>query len=205
MRRNRVADRAAQLYGAAIALFAEHGYREVGVDDIVASCGVSRGTFYGYFRNKRDLLDAILASTIDDLVSAVAGPDDWSVLADAGAYEARFRAMVRRVLQHFADNAPLLSFVILTAPGVDSDAFTFLLAGYERVGCAVEAVLTEAARRGWMHDASAAGLTCTGQMVISCIAAAALPLLLDTGDPLDLDEVARLCADYLIGGLPAVL
>ena len=44
------------LLDAAAALFAERGYHEVGVPDIVRAAGVSQGTFYQYFSHRRDVL-----------------------------------------------------------------------------------------------------------------------------------------------------
>jgi AcrR family transcriptional regulator len=47
------------LLDAAAALFAERGYHEVGVPDIVRAAGVSQGTFYQYFGHRRDVLVAL--------------------------------------------------------------------------------------------------------------------------------------------------
>ena len=60
-------ERTAQLYAAAIDLFIERGYRDVDVTDITARCGVSHGTFYNYFRSKRDVLESIQARTLQEL------------------------------------------------------------------------------------------------------------------------------------------
>lgn len=185
-------------------LFAEHGYREIGIDDIVARCGVSRATFYGYFRNKRDLLDVILRTTEGNLVSAVAGDEDWSALADREAYVVGFHAMVRRVTQYFADNARLLSFVILTAPGVDAEAFDALWAAYRRLGAQAEAILAVATSRGWAKIGDGVHPEWAGLMVVSCIAASVLPLLLNSGEQVDVAAASRFCGDYLLGGIPAV-
>src|SRR5687767_8928892 len=46
-------------------VFAEHGYHETKIDDIVARAEVARGTFYLYFQDKRaifeELVDALFA------------------------------------------------------------------------------------------------------------------------------------------------
>jgi AcrR family transcriptional regulator len=47
------------LLDAAAALFAERGYHETGVPDIVRAAGVSQGTFYQYFSHRRDVLMAL--------------------------------------------------------------------------------------------------------------------------------------------------
>jgi AcrR family transcriptional regulator len=47
------------LLDAATRLFAERGYHETGVPDIVKAAGVSQGTFYQYFSHRRDVLMAL--------------------------------------------------------------------------------------------------------------------------------------------------
>lgn len=42
-------------------LFSRYGYRDVSVEDIVRSCGLSVGTFYKYFRSKETFYDQILS------------------------------------------------------------------------------------------------------------------------------------------------
>src|SRR5215831_13698635 len=46
------------LMDAAETLFAERGYHETSVSDIVRAAGVSQGTFYQYFGHRRDVLMA---------------------------------------------------------------------------------------------------------------------------------------------------
>lgn len=44
-----------RIYFSAMRLFAEHGYDNVSVDDIVREANSSKGTFYNYFRSKDEL------------------------------------------------------------------------------------------------------------------------------------------------------
>ena len=65
--------RRAQLLDAAKRVFARRGYPAANIADICKEARVARGTIYQYFRNKRDVLIALL----DDIAARVAG-----VLAD---------------------------------------------------------------------------------------------------------------------------
>lgn len=47
------------LLDAALAMFAEKGYHETSVADIVQAAGVGHSTFYEYFRSRRDILVAL--------------------------------------------------------------------------------------------------------------------------------------------------
>ncbi len=60
--------RRAQLLDAAKRVFARRGYPRTNIADICKEAGVARGTIYQYFRNKRDVLIALL----DDVAARAA-------------------------------------------------------------------------------------------------------------------------------------
>jgi AcrR family transcriptional regulator len=53
------------LLDTAARLFAEHGYHEISVPDIVQAAGVGHGTFYEYFGSRRDILLALTKPVVD--------------------------------------------------------------------------------------------------------------------------------------------
>jgi protoporphyrinogen oxidase/AcrR family transcriptional regulator len=50
---------------AALTMFMEKGYENVSVDDIIASTGTSKGTFYHYFKSKDAIISAIYSKQIE--------------------------------------------------------------------------------------------------------------------------------------------
>jgi AcrR family transcriptional regulator len=70
---------------AAVALFGEHGYAAVRVDDVAMAAGVTRGAVYHHFRDKQGLFAAAVGavqSRVSDAVVAAADsePDAWRAL-----------------------------------------------------------------------------------------------------------------------------
>ena len=65
----RTRKRRIQLLDAALETFVERGYSDVGGAEIVARIGCSHGTFYNYFDNKRDALDALLSRELAEMVA----------------------------------------------------------------------------------------------------------------------------------------
>src|ERR1700710_2372163 len=61
-----------RLSDAGMRVFAERGYHQSRVDDIVRAARTSHGTFYLYFANKEDLLRALAVECAQEL-DAVAG------------------------------------------------------------------------------------------------------------------------------------
>ena len=54
-----------ELLSAALRVFARHGYRAAGVDEIAAEAGYSKGALYWHFSGKGELLDALLDERVD--------------------------------------------------------------------------------------------------------------------------------------------
>jgi AcrR family transcriptional regulator len=87
-----------RLAEAAVALFDERGYDETTVDDIAARAGVSRSTFFRYYRSKDHVIfpdhDALLAKVKARLMASTA---DTAIVAVCDA--------VRIVLAHYVEDA----------------------------------------------------------------------------------------------------
>ena len=115
--------RRAQLLDAAKRVFAARGYRAANIADICEEAGVARGTIYQYFRNKRDVLIALL----DDVAARVK-----RVLAERPAVAiprgskppvaviVQFcRARLREMLQEIFVDEEILRLLLREARGVD--------------------------------------------------------------------------------------
>ena len=59
------------IWAAAIDLFAEKGFEETTIDDIVEAVGTSRRTFFRYFESKRDLMAQPVLSFGESLTAAI--------------------------------------------------------------------------------------------------------------------------------------
>lgn len=89
-----------RLSDAALQVFAERGYHESRVDDIVRAARTSHGTFYLYFANKEDVLRALAldcAGELEDVAGDI-GPigADPAGRAELRRFLARFLAVYRR-------------------------------------------------------------------------------------------------------------
>jgi TetR/AcrR family transcriptional repressor of mexJK operon len=68
-------------------LFAEKGYEYTTTKDIASHAGVSIGTFYRYFEDKRQLLLAIIEERIEQMMPPVVNWTDHSNLISSGFYK----------------------------------------------------------------------------------------------------------------------
>ncbi len=83
-----------QFIDAAWRCAATKGYRDMTVDDVCAEAGLSKGAFYGYFAQKRDLLVALLQDDASDIDAVLEQQD-----ASSSPILARLRGYARTVLE----------------------------------------------------------------------------------------------------------
>jgi AcrR family transcriptional regulator len=60
-----------RVIACAAELFAREGYENVGLGRLAETVGISKAGVYHYFRAKQDILDAIVATTLDGLMDTV--------------------------------------------------------------------------------------------------------------------------------------
>lgn len=84
-RRREIAD-------AAALTFAEQGYHATGIADIAQRLGIGHGTFYRYFKNKRDILEYVLDEVTVRLGEVLAAEDPTSTTTLE-----EYRAQVERI------------------------------------------------------------------------------------------------------------
>jgi AcrR family transcriptional regulator len=131
------------LLDAAAILFAERGYHETGVPDIVKAAGVSQGTFYHYFRHRRDVLLALTQAALaaaqrpaprsDDfeemlrkdlelyLVESVRNANLTKIWHDAAAYDREIAAMMRDARAKRGGEFAAFIRTMESARGLDAD------------------------------------------------------------------------------------
>ncbi|WP_077101341.1 TetR/AcrR family transcriptional regulator [Mycobacterium terramassiliense] len=99
-----------QLLDAGAALFAEKSYEDVMMEDVALHAGVSRGTLYRYYPNKRDFYIAIFKRAGNRLLTR-ASPDPRLPLAEqlANGLEAYIQYFVDHPFEAIAINRGALS------------------------------------------------------------------------------------------------
>ncbi len=95
-----------QILQAAVAIFGERGFQRATIKEIAGRAGVAPGTIYLYFKNKRQLLvaivDELVTQSVDDLLA-------HAISLDAEAFIA---AVLRDRLQFARRNAALVQALV---------------------------------------------------------------------------------------------
>ena len=97
------------LIQAALDLFNEQGYHQTRIEDIIKKAQVGKGTFYLYFKNKEELVMAIL----DQILGEVSHTLDWVQLNIADVKDLRklFLEEAKRLTHTFYHNQESARFL----------------------------------------------------------------------------------------------
>jgi len=110
-----------QLIQTAIDLWQKHGYHNVSVNEICASCGVTKGSFYYHFVNKESVILAYYSSCLD-----TAGKSEES----GSSYLERIFALIRQSTDPLVVLNRDILLVFLTSDGI-REASNYLLSSFE--------------------------------------------------------------------------
>lgn len=127
-----------QVLESALKVFAENGYHDTSISDIVENADISRGTFYLYFDNKRAIFEEILNYFIQKIVSRVHRvtlDDDTLTPMD------QIRQNVGGVIDELSDNAEFTKILLYQAVGLDGDFDQQLDDFYEEMLALIEGAL----------------------------------------------------------------
>ncbi len=94
---------------AAEAAFAAHGLEGARVDDIAAAARVSVGTLYNYFGDRQQLLEALLDSRRQEVLSRL---DDVLAEGESAPFASLLENFVRALFSHFDAHRPLFQLLL---------------------------------------------------------------------------------------------
>ena len=135
-REERAEQKREDILDAALQVFTEKGFHAAGIADIAAKVGIGHGTCYRYFKNKRDIFDALVMRTLVSISRVI---DDEPPTTDSLAeYESQLYRIADQLFGIFASDPRLGRILLFEAPAVDpllqkqfNQAMT-LMAGFTR-------------------------------------------------------------------------
>jgi AcrR family transcriptional regulator len=172
---DRAETRRRELVVAAYKVFVTKGYHGAGVADIVREAGVSHGTFYNYFDNKRHVLDDALDHVVEVIVDGVVGTDQPREVTSANELAEDFRAMLSRLFELVDEQPGLVQFTMFDAPAIDDRVIDRLLTLISTFGSLAGAYLESGVERGFLP--SGLDTRIAGEGLLSLMMSSVLPTL----------------------------
>jgi AcrR family transcriptional regulator len=138
-------ERRQQILNVARDVFARHGYHAAKIEDIVATAGVARGTFYLYFEDKRSVFEEILDGTIARLATSIVRVDPHD---GAHTVAEQVRDNVQRVVGVLLEDHATTKILLSDALGVDPEFDRKLASFYEEMSTMLGRSLSDGQRLG---------------------------------------------------------
>ncbi|HEY2437802.1 MAG TPA: TetR/AcrR family transcriptional regulator [Solirubrobacteraceae bacterium] len=139
-----------EIIEAAYEVFSAKGYSAAGIADIAERLGIGHGTFYRYFKNKRDILDQVVDYGVERFVEVL----DQETPRPATTLQ-EFQEQLRHIAEHlFAllDAEPGLGqVVLLEATSVDEEMTRRVLGLIDTFGALAAGFLQNGVRRGFLR------------------------------------------------------
>jgi AcrR family transcriptional regulator len=155
--------RRAEIIEAAYEVFSSRGYAASGIADIAERLGIGHGTFYRYFKNKRDILDAVVDYGVERIVSELEleTAEPATTLDD---FRDQLRHIGERLFALLDTDPGLGSVVLLEATSIDEEMTQRVLGLLDTFGALGAAFLQNGVSRGFLRadlDTQSAGRALT--------------------------------------------
>ena len=180
---------------SAKAVFAQKGYHQASVSDIIQRAGIARGTFYLYFRSKRDVFNSILDEIVKELGRVIKQID----LDSSASTLEQLRSILRLIIMLALENPDMAQIVLNRAGGLDSEFDGKLRGFYEVVLGKIESSLQQGIELGLVRKCNTKITACC---ILGCMKEVVNLILLDADAISQLDSVLD---EILNFGLQGVL
>ncbi|WP_067542181.1 TetR/AcrR family transcriptional regulator [Nocardia crassostreae] len=197
----RLEQRRADLIAAAYGLVMIRGFRTISVDDIATAAGVSHGTFYNYFDNKRDILGAVIDHCFDRILDSLLGPEGDDVPTTLAAFSARYARVIDRCFDLVATEPGLVNFLLLEASSIDDAVIDRCLRNARRYGMQAIDQVSQSMRHGYLDPNLDVGIA--GEFLLSILVSALFSALRDGAEGLGRDRVRTQLTGFLASALGA--
>ena len=163
-------------------VFSQKGYHQASVSDIIQRAGIARGTFYLYFRSKRDVFNSILDELVMELEEVMKRID----LDSSASSLEQLRSILRLIFMLALENPEMTQIVLRRAGGLDSEFDSKLRKFYEMVLDKIESNLQQGIELGLVRKCNTKIAACC---ILGCMEEVVNLILLDADAISQLDSV----------------
>lgn len=190
-------DRRAQLTQAAFEIFTDRGYRNCSVADITTAAGLSHGSFYNYFTNKRDILDAAIDFGLEQFGPQLSPPTE---LADSlDEFLDAIASPLRELYSLSVTNTKLISLMVFDAGAIDDAVTQRIAKTFKSFARSAQRQIDHGVEMGYLRPGIDTEIV--GEMLVAMSLTVLLPAQGGAPLPGGLDRFIEQITDFLRAGL----
>ena len=175
-------------------VFSQKGYYQASIADIIQRAGIARGTFYLYFRSKRDVFNSILDELATDLEGVIKRID----LDPSVPLLEQMRSLLRSVIMLALEDPDMTQIVLSRAGGLDSEFNSKLREFYKTVLGAIESSLQHGIERGFVRECDPKVIACC---VLGCMKEVVNHILSDAEAVSQVDQILDEVLNFGLQGI----
>lgn len=141
--------RRSQIMAAAMDAFSEKGFHDTKISDIAVRLSMGHGTFYRYFKNKRDIFLAVVEHFIAK-ISKVVENEAPQAADSVQAYRDQIGRIGEQLVELFMEDPRMARIIFYQALGVDADLDEKLISIKNLSDSMVEAYLVNGMSKGFL-------------------------------------------------------
>jgi AcrR family transcriptional regulator len=191
---NPTEERRRQIMKAALACFVRKGYHKTTMDDIVAECGLSKGTLYWYFENKDDLFASLIKAYFFDVRQ---GTD--AVLKQYSTASGKLRGMAQAFVEffHAAEGSFSVLFEFWLQSALRDELNQFMSTALSQYRQIVAGVIAEGIQSGEFKAVNADQIALAAMAAFDGLSFYAMLI----PDEVDLERTCQVFIETLLNGL----
>ncbi len=139
-----------EIIEAAYDVFCEKGYSAAGIADIAERLGMGHGTFYRYFKNKRDILEQVVEYGVEQIVE-VLRREAATPATTLDQFREQLRHIGERLFSLLEADPGLGQVVLLEATSIDHELTQRVLGLLDTFGALAATFLEQGVRRGFLR------------------------------------------------------
>jgi AcrR family transcriptional regulator len=143
--------RRTEIIEAAYEVFSTRGYSASGIADIAEKLGIGHGTFYRYFKNKRDILDQVVDYGVERMVAALE-LETTNPATTLDEFRDQLRHIGERLFSMLDDDPGLGSVVLLEATSIDEEMTQRVMGLLDTFGSLGAGFLRNGVNRGFLRS-----------------------------------------------------
>lgn len=147
-----------QILQAAEKVFSEKGYHQTNIADIARELNIGHGTFYRYFKNKREIFESVVVDIIKRVSGVVAGedPDSTNSLDE---YIQQVRRLGEKLFALLVEDPNVARMLFYESWGLDEEMREKVWQMMGTFGRYTELYLINGKRKGFLRDNLETGVT----------------------------------------------
>jgi AcrR family transcriptional regulator len=143
--------RRAEIIEAAYEVFSTRGYSASGIADIAEKLGIGHGTFYRYFKNKRDILDRVVDYGVERMVAALE-LETARPATTIDEFRDQLRHIGERLFTMLEEDPGLGSVVLIEATSIDEEMTQRVMGLLDTFGGLGAGFLRNGIKRGFLRS-----------------------------------------------------